>query len=324
MQRTNTKGSTAMKPGFAELGCSIAFLGMDGVGKTTLAREVERRLAECGRSVARLSRREYLKKRPEGFVGDAMTGLYEASLRTLYGFAGLAGGGTLGDRFPAAPADLMAGDFEALLDGAEIRSNDVRALTASMLCEIAGHMMFRTAVVLPAVAQGRVVIEDTHGIKMVVKQYLLAKSLVDAVDPLSEQLDSLLELAIDLLRPAGAPVSLPVVVHTAPEIAFERRVRQKGRVGGMEHYGPVGRPADRASYLDMQVRSQRIFDTIGDRWDCLRVDLTDPQDQAMPTATDTAAAEILAAIGRPQAGRDTTMTNDDRTPRPPTTQGVIQ
>jgi hypothetical protein len=92
----------------------------------------------------------------------------------------------------------------------------------------------------------------------------------------------------------------------------------------MEHYGPVGRPADRASYLDMQVRSQRIFDTIGDRWDCLRVDLTDPQDQAMPTATETAAAEILAAIGRPQAGRDTTMTNEDRTPRPPTTQGVIQ
>jgi hypothetical protein len=74
----------------------------------------------------------------------------------------------------------------------------------------------------------------------------------------------------------------------------------------MEHYGPVGRPADRASYLDLQERSQRIFDTIGDRWDCLRLDLTDPQDQvtppAAPTATQTAAAEILAAIDRPREG----------------------
>ncbi|MFD0420784.1 nucleoside/nucleotide kinase family protein [Streptomyces parvus] len=311
-----------MKQGHTDPGCSIAFLGMDGVGKSTLAQELERRLTQRGRPVALLSRREYLKKQPDGFVGATITGLYEGSLRTLYGFAGLGDGGTLGERFPPPPADLMARDFEMLLDGAEITSNDPRALTASMLCEIAGHMMFRTAVVLPAVAQGQVVIEDTHGIKMVVKQYLLATSLLAPGDPLRARLDAVLELALELLRPADAALSLAVVVHTDPEIAYERRIRQKGRVGGMEHYGPVGRAADRDSYLDLQSSSQKIFDRIGDRWDCLRADLTDARDQEQLTSTRRAVDDILAAVERLRDGRGHAATTGS--PAAPTTEGVNQ
>lgn len=278
-------------------GCSIALLGIDGVGKTTLTAELHRRLADSGVDAVRLSRREYLKRRTPGFVGETTRTLYEASLRTLYGLARLPEGRILGDSFPAPPGDVMAPDFEALLDSAPIQGNDPRALTASMLCEIAGHTVFRATVVLPAVAQGKVVIEDTYGIKSVVKLYLLTQALLTSGDPLLAQARSILDMAVDLLRPGGAP-SLPVLVHAKPEIAYERRVRQKGRVGGMEHYGPAGRTASRASYLELQERSQHLFDEIGDRWDCMRVDLTDTGPGGEPVSVRTAADEIVAAVGR--------------------------
>ncbi|AUY52533.1 hypothetical protein [Streptomyces sp. CB01881] len=281
-----------MAPKPISRGCAIGLIGIDGVGKTTLAGELERRLTERGVPAVLLSRRQYLKTRPHDFVGDTMATLYEGSLRTLYGFAGLAGGGTLGDHFPPPAGPVMSADFERLLDGAAITGNDPHALITSMLCEIAGHLAFREAVVAPAVRAGKVVIEDTHGIKMVVKLYLLATSLAGSGDLSNQSLEAVLKAGITALRPDPA-ASVPVLVQVDPEIAYQRRVAQHGRVGGMEHYGPVGRAVGHDSYVELQSRSQKIFDEIGTLWGCLRVELP-PQDRegGLRTAVD----QILAAV----------------------------
>ncbi|WP_079193807.1 hypothetical protein [Streptomyces sp. CB02923] len=254
-------------------GCAVALIGIDGAGKSTLAGALRDRLAARDEPAVLLSRRHYLKTRPEGFVGDTMAALYGASLRTLYGFADVAGGGQLGRSFPPPAGDLLAPEFERTLNDAAITGNSPHALMASMLCEVAGHLMFRRAVVEPAVAAGRTVVEDTHGIKMVVKQYLLARSLLDPLDEARVSLDAVLELAMTLLQPP-AQTSLPVLVRVAPEVAYARRVAQHGRVGGMEHFGPTGRPAGRESYLELQRDSQTVFEDIGKRWQCLDLDLS--------------------------------------------------
>ncbi|MGW1805476.1 hypothetical protein [Streptomyces sp. NPDC002078] len=283
----STVASTSLSPG-----CAIGLIGIDGVGKTTLAGELERRLTERGAQALLLSRRQYLKTRPRDFVGDTMAALYEGSLRTLYGFADLAEGGTLGDHFPPPAGPVMSAGFERILDAAAITGNDPHALIASILCEIAGHLAFREAVVAPAVRAGNVVIEDTHGIKMVVKLYLLAASLAGSREQLNDSLEAVLKAGITALRPDPA-TAVPVLVQVDPEIAYERRVAQHGRVGGMEHYGPVGRANGRDSYVELQSRSQKIFDEIATQWGCLRVDLP-PHDRegGLRTAVD----RILAAM----------------------------
>ncbi|MGW6460562.1 hypothetical protein ACWF94_32335 [Streptomyces sp. NPDC055078] len=273
-------------------GCAIGLIGIDGAGKSTLAAELERRLTGRGVPTALLSRRQYLRTRPRDFAGDTVATLYEGSLRTLYGFAGLDGGGTLGDHFPPPAGPVMSSGFERLLDRAAITGNDPNALIASMLCEIAGHLAFREAVVAPAVRAGKVVIEDTHGIKMVVKLYLLAVALSDSGHRPDDSADAVLQAGMTALRPDPA-VSLPVLVQVDPEVGYERRVAQHGRVGGMEHYGPVGRAIGRDSYIELQSRSQKIFDALGTQWNCLRVDLP-PTDRE--SGLSAAVDQILAAM----------------------------
>ncbi|CAM4360732.1 hypothetical protein NONI108955_22560 [Nocardia ninae] len=267
-------------------GCAVGLIGIDGAGKTTLAGELERRLSDQGVDAVRVSRRGYLKSSPPDFAGSTITALYEGALRTLYGFAGLADGRVLGEDFPPLAGEIMSDEFEKLLNTSEIVGNNPSALVASMLSEIAGSLAFRESIIRPHLAAGRVVIEDTHAIKMVIKLYLLGSSVSGDETQLQGELDAALRAGIDILRPADRTF-LPVFVRTDPEVAYRRRLLQHGQVGGMEHYGPVGRAIGADSYLELQTRSQQIFEDIADRWACVRIDLSaDDREYALTTAAE--------------------------------------
>jgi hypothetical protein len=264
----------------------VGLIGIDGAGKTTLATELERQLTVRGVDAIRMSRRQFLKSTPRDFAGSTVTALYEGALRTLYGFAGLDDGTVLGEQFPPLAGEILADEFEKLLNTAVIVKNNPAGLIASMLSETAGCIAFREAIIRPQLEAGRAVIEDTHGIKMVVKLYLLGMSVTEPQSAARPQFDAALRAAIEILRPE-ADRSLPVLVRTDPQIAYQRRVLQYGQVGGMEHYGPAGRAIGRDSYMDLQSRSATIFEEIANEWRCLRVDLSaDDRDHVLAAAAD--------------------------------------
>ncbi|MCL7376989.1 hypothetical protein [Streptomyces sp. 35G-GA-8] len=269
-------------------GLIISFLGMDGVGKSTIARALHHRLRADGHRVRLLSRRDYLLSQPEGATGDAHRALYDASLRSLYSFATTTDGACLGEVFPGPAGDLRNEVLEKTLNTAAIGTNDPRTLTAAALCEIAGALAYRVSIVEPELARGTVVLEETDPFKMIAKLCLFAQHSLQEEDPAHQAAVAVLRSATTVLRPAAGHV--PVLVRCDPHRAYERRMKQRGALGALEHYGPVGGGTGRAAYIDLQARSQDAFDALADDWGCVVV----PASTGKQSAVASAVGAILA------------------------------
>ncbi|MFJ4741161.1 hypothetical protein [Streptomyces sp. NPDC088775] len=253
-------------------GSSISFLGVDGSGKSTIARALREKLAAADRKVRILSRRDYLREQPSGHVADVNRTLYDAGLRSLYSFARTDKGQALGELLPGPPGDLRSSALEQKLNAVRI-SADSQAITAAALSEIAGSLVYYASVVRPELDRGTVVIEETHPLKTVTKLCLLASQIA------SDERHG--RAAVTALRSATMILApdpfrdVPVLVRCDPQRAYDRLIAARGGLGVLEHHGLAGRGTGREAYLDLMTRVQEAFEDVAQSWRCVVVDSDD-------------------------------------------------
>lgn len=221
---------------------------MDGVGKSTLAAALARRLRAEGREVSVVSWQDFLRSAESDAGTRLLGGLYGALIRCLYvGTEAL-------DRLPSADSQYF-GDAGLRrvreLDSLRVRGNRTRPLLAAALLETAAQLLARELVVEPALARGEVVIQDGHGLKIAVKALLLAEAGAQAgtagPDPVGAELSRLLG--------RWAEPSLGVFLSGDPEDAFRRK---NGTFGFAEHYGLTGAEPG-ATFVRFQRQAQERY-----------------------------------------------------------------
>ncbi|MDH6130540.1 hypothetical protein [Kitasatospora sp. GP82] len=269
----------------------ITLLGIDGSGKDTVAEALKRRLEGRDIEVEHLSRRDYLLTKPTGQTADLHRTMYDASLRAFYTKAVTAEGEDLADEMPSE-GDLRDPLLERVLAFTEISANSAHTVLASAVSEIAGGIAYRETVLRQRAARtGGVLIEASSLLRSVLKNCMLVRHAAGEGTPLYHSATAVLDCAVTLLRPNSSRI-IPVLVRCTPAIAYERRILQSGRLGPMEHYGPMGGDATRAAYLDLQHRVQHFLDRrIAEDWRCVVVDMDGPRDITVPAAVDAILAD---------------------------------
>jgi thymidylate kinase len=277
----------------ADSGLSIALMGIDGAGKSTLVSELRRALGAGGREVLPVT----WESTVASFDGDR-TGYPMATLEML---------GIEGWRLMyAAPAhpDLTAYEDiprwlteegpRGMLDRlpADPVGGHQAAVVTSALLEMTGHQLIQAEVVMPALARGAVTLCDGYGYKNVVKVLRMAQ-LMPGPFP-AATLDMLLDCA---LRTFGDPFMQPdigLLLDADAALTYGWRIAQERRLGPAEDLSLAGRPG-RESYLEFQAGLAKEYRAAAEAWGwhLLPVDGR-PQAQTVAEALDVVLADLPA------------------------------
>ncbi|MFB7470013.1 hypothetical protein [Kitasatospora sp. NPDC056184] len=266
----------------------VTLLGTDAAGKDTVATALCTRIEQLGGKAENMARRTYLLDQPAGHAADLNRTLYDGALRAFYSGALTHNGTELAAEMPST-GDLRDRTLEQRLAGSEITRNDPRTMLTSAVTEIAGAMAYWQTVLHPRAAEtGNVLVDSCHLIRSVIKTCAIVQHHCGPGSLLHRQAEQTMDTAATLLRPTSGLV-VPVVLRVRPEVAYERRTAQFGRLGPLEHYGAVGGYATREAFLDLQHRVQRELDErVCADWRCVVVDMNG--DVSWPAAVD----QILA------------------------------
>jgi thymidylate kinase len=203
--------------------------------------------------------------------------------------------------FPAAASDFfrhetLHGQF---LDLA-ITDNEAWGLLAGALTEIAGNFMHRYMDVMPKLQSGKIVIQETFGLKHLVKDLYLARTVAEKNGnleflPLIAKLE---ELGETIYSNVVAP-EVGIVVDGDPDAAIDRRIAQDGRAGWTEDMQLAGDPGIE-SFRHMQHYTRRIFLDYASRRNWPVLTITDEDKQtSVRRSVDSIINTLLE--GRPQA-----------------------
>ena len=245
-------------------GLSIALMGIDGAGKSTLVSELRRVLGADGREVL-----------PVGWESAAAA---FGGNRTGYPLATLEMLGVEGWRLmyaaPDHPDRTLYEDIPRWIAEEGPRGMLSRlptdpvgghqaALVTSALLEMTGHQLLQAEVVAPALARGAVTLCDGFGYKNVVKVLRMAQ-LMPGPFPVAT-LDMLLDCA---LRTFGDPFMQPsigLLLDADAELTYEWRISQERRLGPAEDLSLAGRPG-RESYLEFQAGLAKEYRATAEAW----------------------------------------------------------
>lgn len=237
----------------------LVLLGIDGVGKSTIAIALRDRLIEMGHDAVITSWSSASKTHPDDFARGCMGDALFTAFRCMYAQARTANG-TAQHLFPPAAADFfrhetLHGQF---LDLAVV-DNQAWGLLAGALTEIAGNFMHRYMDVVPKLQAGKIVIQETFGLKHLVKDLYLAKTVAEKNGNLEflPLISKLEELGETIYSKVLAP-EMGIVVDGDPDIAIDRRMAQDGRAGWTEDMQLAGDPGVH-SFRHMQHHTRRVF-----------------------------------------------------------------
>lgn len=250
-------------------GAYVALLGIDGIGKSTLAAGLAERCAQVGQPVRAVSWRRLVESptEPAGWPKDSLQNLWLEIFRLYYGGATLDGGAR---EMPGSYDELVArGGTEHLRD-ATVTGVRAHGPLAAALLEIAGNVLLLRDTVRQWVAEGCLVIQESYGFKHVVKELLL----VEELDPaLAGEAALTLRFAHDFFGRACVP-DVGVLVAGDPALALRWRTAEAGRTGVFEDFSVAGEdPA--TSFLALQTRCTAVFDDFAAEHGWLRFEVHD-------------------------------------------------
>ncbi|MEU5876469.1 hypothetical protein [Spirillospora sp. NPDC047279] len=247
----------------------IALLGMDGIGKSSVSDALAEVLRRQGFEVTLTSWRRHLRADRSGRGSEALHAAYGAMFRSIYS-------GCLGPDGESAEHLLDLDDLGFLADPDVDIALDVHhpaPFVAAGLMETAARLIERDFVIRPALAQGRIVIQESHGLKNVLKMGMFARAVTVGRVETDRALDEYFSLVHRCLA-HWAPAAQSVVLRGDPRLACRWRERQQGRIPRGEHAGISGR-ATEASFIALQsgIQAKLIAIAEAERWPC--VEMTD-------------------------------------------------
>ena len=153
-------------------GLTVAFLGIDGIGKSTLCRAFEERVRDSGQEVVTVTWRSALEETAGPWPAVPLQQLWLESFRTLYG-AGLRDGEPLD--IPRGYDDWRDHDWERHLAAEPVMGNKASGALAAAFVEIAGNVLLASEVTRKALARGAIVVQESYPIKHVLKELAVAE-----------------------------------------------------------------------------------------------------------------------------------------------------
>lgn len=243
-------------------GLTVAFLGIDGIGKSTLCRAFEERLRKAGQEVVTVSWRAALEETAAPWPAVPLQQLWLESFRTLYG-AGLRDDRPLD--IPRGYDEWRDGDWESHLASEAVMRNKASGALAAAFVEIAGNILLASEVTRPALARGAIVVQESYPLKHVLKELAVAERLAAegrdgdpaaaAVGELTHTVKGLLDLLFgsSLLNP-----DVGILVDGPSSYAYRWRTAQNGAVGALEDYGVAGERSEE-SFSRMQDETAAAF-----------------------------------------------------------------
>lgn len=286
----------------ADSGLSIALMGIDGAGKSTLVSELRRAFGAAGREAVPVTWESAVAA-----AGEDRTGYPVATLELL-GIEGwrlmyAAPGRPDRTYYEDIPRWIAEEGPRGMLSRLPIDpvGGHQAALVTSALLEMTGHQLVQAEVVVPALARGAVTLCDGFGYKNVVKVLRMAQLMPG---PFPEAtLDMLLDCA---LRTFGDPFMQPgigLLLDADAQLTYQWRISQDRRLGPAEDLSLAGRPG-RESYLEFQAGLAKEYRAAAEAWgwSVLPVDGR-PQAQTVAEALDIVLADsqpTVTAVPAPQ------------------------
>jgi thymidylate kinase len=275
----------------ADRGLSIALMGIDGAGKSTLVSALREALEADGRDVVPVTWEAAVTA-----AGGDRTG-YPAATLEMLGIEGwrlmyAAPGHPERRYYEDIPRWLAEEGPRGML--AKLPADPVgghqAALVTSALIEMVGHQLVQAEVTVPALARGAVTLCDGFGYKNVVKVLRMAQ-LIPGPFP-AATLDMLLDCA---QRTFGDPFMQPeigLLLDADARLTYEWRISQERRLGPAEDLSLAGRPG-RESYLEFQAGLAKEYRAAAEAWGwrLLPVDGR-PQAQTVAEALDIVLADF--------------------------------
>ena len=258
-------------PDHMSRGLYIALLGIDGVGKTTLAREIGELAQSCGRTVHFVSWRQYLEnaiQNPDWSLRhlNILQNLWVDSFRVYFSGSCVKGSPT---DLPASYEDLVLRGTEYLNGYPTDHLRESGPIAASWV-ELAANTLIYMGIISPLLTTGDLVIQESFGYKHLIK-------LIATFDFLSEgrycQETAIARKFVStyfghFLRP-----DIGIYIDADPRVALKWRMSQASRVGTFEAYSTAETDLPQ-SFLAMQSTLRRDLQWFAGNfhWLSLRVD----------------------------------------------------
>lgn len=212
-------------------GQHIGFLGMDGIGKSTMVRMLIAKLEASGIPVENVSWRAETRAHAESAARSLLRELWVESWRLLF----------LGsEEAAAAPTTYEQFEREAWEDrlvSVTVDENPPAAPLAAAWLDLCGQTIVQHQVIEPLRAAGTTVVEESYGLKLVLKELLTARALAN-----TEQLRAEVAFALSILPRLfqHRTPDLGIVLSGSVDMAYRWRISQTGSTGSMEDMGTAG------------------------------------------------------------------------------------
>jgi thymidylate kinase len=244
-------------------GLHISLLGVDGIGKSTLASLLAQRLREHGIPVRLITWRRTLDDAEAqiSWPQVALQQMWVETFRLLYG------GATSGGKSLLLPRDYPTWrdeGHEARLAASDVSGARYSGPLAAALVELAGNTVLFPEVIHPAVERGEVVIQETFPYKHVLKQLLVANRIGQdhAHSQLTEHVMSFMATTFGsgLFQP-----DIGVLIDGPVSLAYSWRMAESGHVGVLEDYGAAGERGE-SGFHALQEQTADAFRRVAKDW----------------------------------------------------------
>ncbi|MEO3973603.1 hypothetical protein [Streptomyces sp. CAU 1734] len=271
-------------------GLHVALMGIDGVGKTTLTRELTELARSQGLRVREVSWRSVVEGNdPPRFPKNELRRLWVQSFRTNFAGATTADGVSL--ELPLDFEDLDARGTE-YLNGASVQGMKPSGALASAWIELAANTLLHRVVIKELVTEGYLVLQESYGYKHLVKLFAFAEHLAPEASEAPQIGRALVrDFFGRMLRP-----DVGVYVHGSPKLALAWRRQQSG-IGVFERFFSAGTDID-ASFLKLQECTAGAFEEFAERYAWTRVDVVEGsraknRQRAVDALSGTALSQLL-------------------------------
>ena len=268
-----------MKPGVL-----LSLIGIDGAGKTSIAKALASLLRDRGHSPEIVSWKGVMAQ--DGLLaGEVLASISMAAYKLQFAEAEPVDTGcNLRAKLGVDSTEQFFRETEAELRDVSVRRNTPEALLSAALVELAGNCYLHHAHVVPIVRNGGVAIVESCGFKHVLKNALMAQRLAAPGSATHREAGETIQRASvyfgEMLKPCAG-----FWVDAEPRLALAWRERDSLSSTNFEDYGLTGTARDATAFVAMQSDCRVHFDWFARRWGWAQLQMTDqPKDRNLEAA----------------------------------------